>query len=227
MIDLIRAALIIVWKDLYSEWKTRQIISSMLLFSGLVVVTFSFSFDHSKQTVNTLMPGLIWVITIFSGILALNQSFLKENQNENIKGIIIAPIDPTSIYLGKIIFNFIIVFVVQLISIPTLFLLFDYHGTGNVFYLLLILFIGTFGFVSVGTFLAAISANSKNSEMLLPVILFPIIVPIVISVVEMTKIVMSTTESLDNIMSWIHLVTVYDVVTFMLGFLLIEYVLEV
>lgn len=227
MIKIIKAALIIVWKDLYTEWKTRQIISNMLLFSGLVVVTFSFTFDHSIETVKTLIPGLIWVITIFSGILALNQSFLKENQNENIQGIIISPIDPSSIFLGKIIVNLILVFVVQLISFPALFILFDYHFIGNIYYLMIILFVGTFGFVSVGTFLAAISANSKNSEMLLPVILFPVIVPVVISVVQATKIVLAGQESLSDAISWMHLVTVYDVVTFVLGFILIEYVLEV
>jgi heme exporter protein B len=130
MKHLIGPALTIAWKDIYHEWKTRQIITTMLIFSGLVIVTFSFAFDPSNAAVQALVPGMIWVITIFSGVLGLNRSFTTEQQNDRIHGFIVAPVDPSGVYMGKCFANFIFVLVVQVISIPLLFLLFDFSIIG-------------------------------------------------------------------------------------------------
>ncbi|OIJ17578.1 transcriptional regulator [Anaerobacillus alkalilacustris] len=227
MNNLFRSAFIIAGKDLYSEWKTKQIVSTMLIFSGLVIVTFSFAFDPSNNTVRAIIPGLIWVITIFAAILGLNRSFLSETKNDNLYGMIVSPTDPSSIYLGKVLANFVFVLLVQLISIPVLFLLFDFRFVGNLALFVGVVFLGTFGFISVGTFLAGLAANSRSSEMLLPILLFPIVSPLLIAAVQATRILLIDIEQLSSAISWMQLMGVYNLLFFVLCLILFEYVLEV
>lgn len=227
MNNLFRAAFIIAGKDLYTEWKTKQVVTTMLIFSGLVIVTFSFAFDPSNNAVRAIVPGLIWVITIFAAILGLNRAFLSETKNDNLYGMIVSPTDPASIYLGKVIANFIFVLIVQLISIPALFILFDFRFIGHLPLFIGVVILGTFGFISVGTFLAGLAANSRSSEMLLPILLFPIVSPIIIAAVQATRILLTDLEQIASAISWMQLMGAYNLVFFVLCLILFEYVLEV
>lgn len=224
---LFKSALLLAKKDLYSEMKTKQVLTTMIIFAGLVILVFSFAFDPANNTTKAVIPGVIWVIIVFSGILGLNRSFLSEQRNDTMQGLLIAPMDASSIFLGKFIANFTMMIIVEVVSIPFLFLLFDFKILGSIPYFILVMFIGSFGFISIGTFLAALAANSKSSEMLLPLLLFPITTPILIGVVQATRIILTNMEKLSSAMAWIQLVSAYDVIFFVLCFLLIEYVLEV
>jgi heme exporter protein B len=224
---LIRNALILAKKDLYSELKTKQVLATMIIFAGLVILVFSFAFDPANNTTKEVIPGVVWVIIVFSGILGLNRSFISEQRNDTMQGLLIAPMDATSIFLGKLLANFAMILVVECISVPFLFLLFNFKILGSVPLFILVLFIGSFGFISIGTFLAALAANSKSSEMLLPLLLFPITSPILIGVVQATRITLTNMDKVKSALAWIQLVSAYDVIFFVLCFLLIEYVLEV
>jgi heme exporter protein B len=224
---LMRNALILAKKDLYSELKTKQVLATMIIFAGLVILVFSFAFDPANNTTKAVIPGVVWVIIVFSGILGLNRSFISEQRNDTMQGLLIAPMDATSIFLGKLFANFAMILVVECISVPFLFLLFNFKILGSLPLFILVLFIGSFGFISIGTFLAALAANSKSSEMLLPLLLFPITSPILIGVVQATRITLTNMDKVKSAMAWIQLVSAYDVIFFVLCFLLIEYVLEV
>lgn len=225
--NLFKQALVIARKDIYTEWKTRQVVSMMLIFSGLVIVIFSFAFDPTNQSVKAVIPGILWVMIIFSGILGLNRSFLTEHTHHTLEGMIAAPVDPSAIYLGKILANLCMILLVELISLPLVFLLFDFQFAGSLVFFTLVVLLGTFGFISTGTLMAALSANSQSSEMLLPVLLLPVTTPLLIGVVQSTKIILTAPAMMPSAVSWMHLITAYDVVFFVLGFLLFEYVLEV
>jgi len=225
--NLFRTALFLAKKDLYSELKTKQILTTQIIFSGLVIVVFSFAFDPANNTTKAVIPGVIWVIIVFAGILGLNRSFISEQRNDTMQGLLVAPMEAASIYLGKFIANFAMMLVVEIVSIPFLFLLFDFKFLGSFPYFILVIFLGSFGFIAIGTFLAALAANSKSSEMLLPLLLFPITTPILIGVVQATKIILTNVEKLSSAIAWIQLVTAYDVIFFVVCFLLIDYVLEV
>jgi heme exporter protein B len=220
-------ALSIAWKDLYSEWKTRQVLTTMIIFAGLVIVVCSFAFDPTNNTTKAVIPGAIWIIIVFSGILGLNRSFVSEQKNDNMHALLTAPLDAASIYLGKFLANFIMLLIVEIVAIPFLFLLFDFREMGSFPYFILVLFIGSFGFVAIGTFLAALAANSRSSEMLLPIMLFPLVSPILIGAVQATKIILTNIDKLPNAISWIQLIGGYNVIFFVLCVLLFEYVLEV
>ncbi|EKN69864.1 cytochrome c-type biogenesis protein CcmB [Neobacillus bataviensis LMG 21833] len=225
--NLFRTALFLAKKDLYSELKTKQILTTQIIFAGLVIVVFSFAFDPANNTTKAVIPGVIWVIIVFAGILGLNRSFISEQRNDTIQGLLVAPMEAASIYLGKFLANFAMMLVVELVSIPFLFLLFDFKFLGSFPYFILTVFLGSFGFIAIGTFLAALAANSKSSEMLLPLLLFPITTPILIGVVQATKIILTNMEKLSSALAWIQLVTAYDVIFFVVCFILIDYVLEV
>ncbi|MEH7095167.1 heme exporter protein CcmB [Neobacillus vireti] len=225
--NLFRTALFLAKKDLYSELKTKQILTTQIIFAGLVIVVFSFAFDPANNTTRAVIPGVIWVIIVFAGILGLNRSFISEQRNDTMQGLLVAPMEAASIYLGKFLANFIMMLVVEIVSIPFLFLLFDFKILGSLPYFLLVVFLGSFGFIAIGTFLAALAANSKSSEMLLPLLLFPITTPILIGVVQATKIILTNMEKISSAIAWIQLVTAYDLIFFVVCFLLIDYVLEV
>jgi heme exporter protein B len=225
--NLFRTALLLAKKDLYSELKTKQVLTTQIIFAALVIVVFSFAFDPANNTTKAVIPGVIWVIIVFAGILGLNRSFISEQRNDTIQGLLVAPMEPASIYLGKFIANFTMMLVVELVSIPFLFLLFDFKFLGSLPYFILVVFLGSFGFIAIGTFLAALAANSKSSEMLLPLLLFPITTPILIGVVQATRIILTNMEKLSSALAWVQLVAAYDVIFFVVCFLLIDYVLEV
>ncbi|HJV16609.1 MAG TPA: heme exporter protein CcmB [Bacillales bacterium] len=224
---LLKTAFLLAKKDLYSELKTKQVLATMIIFAGLTILVFSFAFDPANNTTKAVIPGVIWVIICFSGILGLNRSFLSEQRNDTMQGLLIAPMDAQSIYLGKFIANFSMILIVEIVAIPFLFLLFDFKILGSIPYFILVMFIGSFGFISIGTFLASLAANSKSSEMLLPLLLFPITSPILIGVVQATRIMLTNIENLASALAWIQLVSAYDVIFFVLCFILIDYVLEV
>lgn len=223
---LLKSALLLAKKDLFSELKTKQVLATMVIFAGLVILVFSFAFDPANNTTKAVLPGVIWVMIIFSGILGLNRSFISEQRNDTMQGLQIAPMDAQSIYLGKFFANFTMILIVEIVSLPFLFLLFDFELTGSIPYFLLVVLIGSFGFIAIGTFLAALAANSKSSEMLLPLLLFPITSPILIGVVQATRIFLTDARKFSSAFAWMQLVTAYDVIFFVLCFLLIDYVLE-
>ncbi|AGK54853.1 heme exporter protein CcmB [Bacillus sp. 1NLA3E] len=222
-----KTALLIAQKDLYSELKTKQVLATMIIFAGLTILVFSFAFDPSNNTTKAVIPGVIWVIIVFSGILGLNRSFISEQKNDTMQGLLISPMEPASIYLGKFMANFTMIAIVELVSIPFLFLLFDFNYIGSFPYFIFVLLIGSFGFVSIGTFLASLAANSKSSEMLLPLLLFPVTSPILIGAVQATRIILTNIEKLPDAIAWIQLIGAYDVIFFVLCLILIDYVLEV
>ncbi|PLR98210.1 heme exporter protein CcmB [Bacillus sp. T33-2] len=225
MNSILGDAMTIAGKDLSNELKTKQTIGMMVIFSSLVILVLSFAFDPTNNMVKAIIPGLVWLITVFSGILGLNRSFLSEHENDCLTGLRSAPIDPASIYLGKVIANFSLVTVVQLISIPVLFILFDYHFIGSYVWFTLVVLCGTFGFIIVGTFLAALAANAKNSEMLLPVLLLPLLSPLMIAGVQATRIVLEN-ENMKDAVSWLQLMAAYDLLFLAACFFLFEFIME-
>lgn len=227
MRSFIRNTLLIASKELAIEWKTRQNISSMIIFAAIVMVVFGFSFEPTNNSVNTLIPGLIWIIIFFAGTLGINRSFASENKNDTLSALLIAPIPTSTIYLGKVIANYLILIIFEIITIPLLFLLFDFRFNGNILYFSLTLILGSLGFVIIGTFFAALTAGFKNNEMLFPILLFTMLIPVIIGAVQTTKIALIDVEGLSNALAWLKLISLYDFVFLTLALLLFDYLMEV
>ncbi|MCK8825183.1 heme exporter protein CcmB [Fuchsiella alkaliacetigena] len=224
--DFLKKVKVLAGKDLKLEFRTKEMLSSMLVFSFIVIVVFGFVFDPVGQDLDELFPGIIWVAFIFSGILCLNRSFIAEKENNSLQGLLLCPGDSSIIYFGKLIANLVLMLIMEVISLPLFIVLFDYSLAGSLLQLAAVLFLGSLGFISIGTFLAALTANTKSSEILLPVILFPIIVPVIIGAVEATGVVLTAGDSAE-LRAWLKLLVVYDLIFIVVPFMLFEFLLEV
>ncbi|WP_406671359.1 heme exporter protein CcmB [Methanolobus sp. ZRKC4] len=211
-------------KDLKAEFRTKQMLNSMVIFSVLVIVIFSISFGDllgQKEIVDRLAPGVLWIAFVFAGTLGLSRSFAGEMENGCLEGLKLSPIDRSSIYIGKTISSAILMFMVELLTIPIFIVLFNYNITG-ILGLAIVIFLGTFGFVSVGTLLSALSASTRAREIMLPVLLLPLIIPVIIPAVMATGKVLVDGD-IGNIGSEIRLLLVYDLIFFVVGQLVFEY----
>ncbi|MEA5024581.1 hypothetical protein SDC9_20809 [bioreactor metagenome] len=216
----------LVWKDVLSEIKTKEMISSILVFALLTTVIFNFAFDPDSDTVKRVFPGIMWVAFSFAGITGLNRSFLTEKTNDCLTGLTLCTVDRGVIYLAKTTANFSFMLIMEVITVPLMFILFDYKLKGSPLLLGLIILLGTWGFISLGTFLSALAMNTRNSEILLPIILFPLIVPVLIAAVQGTGIILTGGNGLE-VANWIKILLAFDVIFTAVPWLLFDYLLEV
>lgn len=215
----------IVWKDIRAEIRTKEIFSSMFIFSLLVLVIFNFSIDLLEVNPLDIAQGVLWIAFTFSGILGLNRSFLFEKENDCLQGLMLTPIDRSAIYLGKMIGNLIFMLIMEAIAVPIFVVLFNIGIYDKIISLAIVLILGTLGFVTVGTLFSAMSVNIKAREVMLPILLFPIVVPLIIASVKSTGAIL-TGKPFDDIISWLKLIAVFDVVFLVVSFLSFEYIIE-
>ncbi len=224
MADNMITSIYIAVKDLKAEFRTKQMLNSMLIFSLMVIVIFSISFGDilgQPEMVVQLAPGVLWIAFIFAGTLGLSRSFASEMENSCLEGLKLSPVDRGSIYTGKTISGATIMFVVELLTIPIFIILFNYNITA-VFGLTIVIFLGTLGFMSVGTLLSALSVNTRTREIMLPVLLLPLIIPVIIPAVMATGKLLSGANIAD-IVPEIRLLLVYCLVFFAVGYMVFEY----
>jgi len=174
-----RRCLNIAWKDIRAEFRTKQMLNSMLLFSLLIVTIFSFAFGPYPERVERLAPGVLWVAFTFAGMLGLSRSFASEKEQGCLDGLKLCPVDRSAIYIGKAISNLLLMFIMEAVTIPVFMVLFDY-SIPNLWEVCIIILLGTLGFVFVGTLLSALTVNTRTREILLPVITIFFIVALLI-----------------------------------------------
>ena len=182
----LRKVLAIVWKDIVAELRTKEMFSAMFVFAVLVIVVFNFAFDLrvSGERVRQVAPGALWVAFAFAGILGLNRAFVAEKDRGCLEGLLLAPVDHTAIYFGKMISTVLFMLVVEALMLPVFTAFFGV----NLFDLRLVFIIvlGTVGFASVGTILSAMTAQTRAREVLLPILLLPVAAPVLIAAVKAT-----------------------------------------
>jgi heme exporter protein B len=213
----------IVWKDVTAELRTKDIFVSMFVFALLALVIFQFAFDLRADNIILVLPGVLWVAITFAGTLGLSRSFILEQDRGSMEGLLLAPVDRSAIYFGKLIGNLLFISAMELLLLPLASVLFNtWLLTPGV---ILVIFLGTIGFAAVGTLFAALSVNTRAREVLLPILLFPIMVPVLIAGVRATGSLLDG-EPLSEIGHWLRLMAAYDAIFFAAAFLLFDYVVE-
>jgi heme exporter protein B len=210
-------------KDLRLEWRSKDAINGMLFFSLLVVVIFSFAFDPTMAVSRRIAGGILWVALLFAAVTALNQTWTRELRNHVLDAQRMAPSPPSALYLAKVLANFIFVGIIEIIIGPLFVVFYNLHALGQGWLMAAVLPLGTLALVVNGTFFAALSLRTRNREMLLPLILFPITVPALLAMVQSTTGILS--GEFDP-MLWIRLLGGYDVVFLTLSLMLFETVLH-
>lgn len=215
----------IVWKDLVTELKTKELFSSMFIFALLVIVVFIFSVDLSIVKANAVGPGVLWVAFLFAGTLGLNRSFMLEKENGCLEGLILTPADRTAIYFGKLISNLIFLLIMEAFILPLFMIFFNVDLLSHLGPLLVVILMGTLGFCAIGTLLSSLSSNLKTREIMLPILLYPVIVPVVIAVVRMTSQLLAG-EPLSSMMNWVGLTLAFDIIFMGVSIMTIDHILE-
>jgi heme exporter protein B len=219
----LRQVAAILWKDVVAELRTKDIFSAMFVFALLSVLIFQFAFDLRVENVKQVAPGVLWVAISFAGVLGLNRSFALEKDKGSMEGLLLAPMDRSAIYFGKMLGNVLFMLMMEALVIPVFIVLFNLP-----LYLpgvLVVVLLGTLGFAGVGTLFSAIAVNTRAREVLLPILLFPILVPVLISAVKLTGGFLDNIPLSENI-NWLQLLVVFDVVFIAIAFMTFDYVVE-
>jgi len=218
-----RAMWAIVWKDLAAELRSRELLSAMLVFALTVILIFNFALDLDAKTRSTVTSGVLWVTFAFAGTLGLNRSMAMEKDRGCMDGLLLAPVDRAAIYFGKTIGNLIFMLIVEAIVLPVYSILYN----TNLFNpgLILIILLGSIGYVAVGTLLSAMAVQTRTRDVLLPILLFPIAIPVFIAAVKGSTGFLQGIP-MDEIMPWINLLVVYDIIFTAVAFMTFDFVVE-
>ena len=215
----------IVRKDFVTELKTGELFSSMFIFALLVIIIFIFSIDLSIVKASEVGPGVLWVAFLFAGTIGLNRSFMLEKENGCLQGLLLAPVDRTVLYFGKLISNFVFLLIMEVFIMPLFMIFFNVDLLSHLLPLFYVIFMGTLGFCAIGTLLSSLSANLKTRDIMLPILLYPLIVPIIIGSVRMTGQILLG-EPLSGMMNWVSLTLCFDVIYIAVSIMIIDFVLE-
>src|ERR1700752_1125917 len=196
-------------KDLRLEWRSKDALNSMLFFSLLVVVIFSFSFEPTAEESRRIAGGLVWVAFLFAAIVVLNQTWARELRNHVLDAYRVSPAPANSLFLAKALGNFIFVAALEILMTPLFIMFYKLRALGPAWQLIPVAALGTWALVVNGTFFAAISLRTRSREIMLPLLLFPISIPAVQSMVEATRIILSGDGTARF---WIVLLLTYNVV---------------
>ena len=213
----------IAWKDTISEMRTKEIISSVLVFTLLVVVIFNFAFGSSQETMRLVAPGILWVTFAFAGVLSLNRSFIPEKEQDCLEGLLVAPVSREVIYVGKMLGSLLFMLIIEAIALPVFTFLFNLPVLSLQFVAITVL--ATLGFVAVGTLFAALAINTKAREMVLPILFLPIVIPIIIGAVKASGLALAG-EPWSDLFSWLQIIATFDVIFLVVSFLIFAFVIE-
>lgn len=215
--------LTIAWKDALSEIRTREIIFSVLVFTLLVIVIFNFAFSANQQMIELVAPGILWVTFAFAGVLSLNRSFIMEKEQACLDGLMMCPVSREVIYVGKMLASLLFMLVIEAIALPGFAFLFNLAVLSP--QLIAITVFTTIGFVAVGTLFSALAVNTKAREMVLPILFFPITVPIIISAVQASKLALAG-EPWSELSPWLQIIGTFDIIFLVVSFLVFAFIIE-
>ncbi len=211
----------IVGKDLRSELRARQIWVAMALFAVLALVVFYFAFDLRVDNTAAVAPGALWVAFVFASVLGLGRSFAAEQEHGSMDRLLLCPVDRQIIYLAKLVGNLIFLAVVEVVAVPLFAILFNLPILGG--QLLVIVALGTIGIAAMCTLFAAVAGATRGRELLLPLLVFPLLLPVVIGAVRATQ---SLAAPVANEPPWAGLLIAFDVIFVTLSTLFFQYVVE-
>ena len=210
-------------KDLRAELRAKETLSVMIAYSLLAVLIFGLAFDLRVPEAKMVVPGVLWVVILFSGILGLNRSFGAEVDRGTLAALLLAPVDRSAIYFGKFLAHLCFMLINTAIILPFTLVIFDTNILHP--WILLSVLLGTIGYVAVGTIFAALAANSRARESLLPILLLPVMVPIFMAGVGLTAAVLDG-RAFEDFQRWLWVMVAYDLLFVTIAYLVFDLIWE-
>lgn len=221
---LLRPTTVLLRKELRSEFRTRELLTTTWVFVVTIMVLFSFTFEPTQAESRRFGPGLLWLALLFAGSLMLHPSFLREHANDTLAALRMAPIDPVAIFASKIIANLCFLLVAEVFLLPIFAALYNLSLLPILAQLLLVMLLGTLGLAIVGTVFSAISAHARMRELLLPLLLLPLLTPALIASTEATRGLFEEPAALS--LEWTGVLIAFDIIFLTVAWLFGEYLLE-
>ena len=207
-----RAVGVVTRKDILIETRTREILFTTVFFALACVLVFAFGFVKDGRPVQDAAAGILWIAIAFSGTLALGRAFERERQGETLRALLIAPIDRPALYVGKLLGIVILLAAVEVLVVPLIGLMFQAPLFAHPLLMLGLLAAGTIGFAAVGTLFAAMLVRVRSRDVMLPVLLYPITVPVIIAGVRGTAALLQPEADEPMARAWLSMLVFFDVV---------------
>lgn len=220
-----RRAWVVLWKDLLVERRSKETLNALFFFSLLLLFIFQFALGPDRERLAAALPGLLWLGFILAGLLGLGRTFVVERENDCWEGLLLAPGDKSAIYVGKLAGNVLLMLVVEAMLLLLFVIFFNIDITAALPALALVVLLGTLGFAAVGTLFAAMTTQVRARELLFPVLLLPVQVPILLGTVKATEAVLLG-EPLGAVAHWLKLLAAADVIYVAVGVLTFDFLLE-
>jgi heme exporter protein B len=221
--EYLGSAAAIIWKDVASELRSRELLGAMLVFSLLVILVFNFALELQSQLRSEISSGVLWVTLAFAGTLGLNRSMGMEREHGCMDGLLLTPVDRSAIYFGKAGANWLFMLVVAAVMMPL------FGGLYNINLvqpgMLLVVLLGTLGYACVGTLLSSMAVQTRTRDILLPILLFPVVLPLLIAAVKASNGYLAVLP-FDEIKPWLNLILVFDVIFGAVAMMTFDFVVQ-
>jgi heme exporter protein B len=211
--NFFKAVAAVVWKDLRAEFRSRELFSAMLVFSLLIILIFNFALELDIKTRQSVTSGVLWATFAFAGTLGLNRSMAIEKDRGCLDGLLLAPVDRSAIYFGKVISNLAFMLIVEIIVLPIYSVLYTVNLLGSI------------GYAGVGTLLSAMSVQTRTRDILLPILLFPVVIPVLLAAVKASSGFLTGAEWADILLP-VNLLIAYDIIFIAVAFMVFDNVVE-
>ncbi|MEK7405197.1 MAG: heme exporter protein CcmB [Acidobacteriota bacterium] len=225
MASFFRSSLTIAAKDLRAELRTKEAINASLAFALVILLLFSFAFDPTADQTREISGGLLWLVFAFAGALVLNRSFARELPNDCLDALIAAPVSGAALFFGKALANMVLLMAVELVSLAVFGVFYNVAWTRQFWPLLLVLVLGTWGLTVVGTVFSALTVNLRLRELMLPMLVYPIMIPALMAAIQLTSPLVLGQPLAGDMIVWLRLLVAFDAIFTALALALVETVL--
>jgi heme exporter protein B len=212
-------------KDLRSELRTKEALNASLAFSIVILLLFSFAFDPSSEQIREFSGGLLWIAYSFAGALALNRSFARELQNDCLDALIASPAPPAALFLGKVLANYMLLLAVEMLSLVVFAIFYNVRLSGKFWPLMLVIMLATWAMTMIGTMFSALTVNLQMRELMLPILVYPMLIPALMAAMTLTTSLMAGGSLGGDNLIWIRVLVAFDIIFTLLSVVFIEVVL--
>lgn len=219
-----RLIITVAAKDLRSEVRSKETINASLSFALVILLLFSFAFDPSSDTVREISGGLLWLVFMFAGALVLNRSFSRELPNDCLEALIASPVTGAQLWAGKALANYVLLLGIEILCLPIFAIFYNVNFTAQLPLLLVVMVLATWSMTIIGTTFSAMTVNLRLRELMLPVLLYPMLIPPIMGAIQLTSTIIAGEPIADNSI-WFRLLIGYDVIFTMLAAALVEILL--
>jgi heme exporter protein B len=223
--SFLRQTLTIATKDLRSELRTKEALNASLAFALVILLLFSFAFDPTAEQTREISGGLLWIVFAFAGALILNRSFAREIPNDCLDALVAAPLSGAALFLGKALANLALLLAVELVCLPVFGIFYNVPWTQQLWPLMLVLVLATWGLTVVGTLFSALTVNLRLRELMLPTLVYPIMIPDLIAAIQLTTPLVMGQPIAGDLMVGLRLLVAFDIIFTALALALVETVL--